>query len=432
MRKKMKLLALLISLLMVFAFVGCEAEDPADSADGGEENGSAEEQGEEQAESDVHEIYTIEDSYALSGVTNPDIASRDHIYKALDTVEDAEMPIHVGFDINTLGNPFFVYLHDAMEDYAEEFGYEITITINEFNSTTQSANIESLITQDVDVLIVDPNETHAAGVDVARAVEAGIPVIGVGVAMEADVPHITTIQANSYLNGFENGQHLAEQYDPEEEIEGFVIHGGMGHPVSEGRGNGMLSGLVYGRMMQMDSNTVKEDAMLRGYELWLDVRNNGTASDEELGIHIVGSGNGSWTDEGGLSIGEDLLSANPEVDFVLASNDFMSMGFMRAAESIGLEDVNIIAPADGSQEAMELIKEGRLLSTGYNSPAYLALKTMELVQMIFEEGFDASNMRRDTNLPAIAIHEGNVDEFYDPDYPFAKPTAEFEFETLDD
>lgn len=424
MKKKLSIIAILMSLLLVLMLSGCGGSTGADdsSTDSGSTDGG---------NSDVHEIYTIDDPLALSGVTNPVIPSRADIYKALDKVAETEKPIKIGFDITTLGNPFFVLLADSMEAYAEENGYEITVTVNENNSTTQSSNIESLVAQGVDVLIVDPNDVYAAAVDVERAVAAGVVVIGTGVAFPQDVPAVTTVLANSYENGFEAGKDLANQYEPDQEISGFIIYGGMGHPVSESRGNGMLAGLIYGRMLQSDAGAVREDAMLTAYNMWLDIRSSGVAADSELGIDIIATGNGGWTDEGGLTIGEDLLSANPDIDFAMCANDFMGMGFLRAVEARNIEDVTITSCADGSKEAMELVMEGKLQSTGYNSADFLAMKVIELIELIFDEGFDANNMRADTSLPAICINKDNVDQYYDPDLPFVK-AADFEFTTLDD
>jgi ribose transport system substrate-binding protein len=438
-KTKCIIIAILILALITTFFVGCgakkETEAPKEEqkpAVSQPEQPAAETPESSPAESSAgnadHEIYTIDDSNALSGIIRPVIESRRSINKGLP-VEQKDKVV-IGWDLATLGNPWFVTVEQAAKERAKEYGYDLKVLVSDFNPTKQSSDIEAFVSQKVDVIVIDSVDIHAAAADAKRAVDAGIPVIGVGVAFDPSAPVITTVLSNSYLNGFECGVYAAEQLKGQN-IKSILITGGMGHPVSESRGNGLVSGIVYGRMKESGKEISKEDAMLRGYNLWLEVRNNGKFKDEELNFELVGSGSGEWTDEGGLKIAEDLLTANPDVNLVLAANDFMGMGALRVIEQRKLSDILIACAADGSKEAMELIKEGKLLCTGYNCGTLVGAKVIDLIHKIFEEGYDADNMPIDSNLPAICINKDNVDKYYDPSQPFVKP-VEHEFKTIDE
>ena len=160
----------------------------------------------------------------------------------------------------------------------------------------------------------------------------------------------------------------------------------------------------------------------------------GKTTVKEINMTIGGYGEGEWTDEGGMRAMEDLLTANPDVQLVLAENDWMAMGAIRAIEAAGYtagEDVLLISAADGSQEAMDQVKAGKLLCTGYNPPDMLGKCSIDLIHMIFEEGYDASNMPAATSLDAFAITKDNVDQFYDSPTGYVK-AYDIVWKTIDD
>jgi len=63
-----------------------------------------------------------------------------------------------------------------------------------------------------------------------------------------------------------------------------------------------------------------------------------------------------------LQVMENLMQAHPQIDGVLAANDAMAVGALEALEGAGRKA--LVVGINGSKEAIELIKSGKLLASG--------------------------------------------------------------------
>jgi len=95
------------------------------------------------------------------------------------------------------------------------------------------------------------------------------------------------------------------------------------------------------------------------------------------------------------------------------------------------KDIKVVCAAEGLKAAMDAIKDGRLMATGYNSPLLNGTTIVELIHDMFEEGRDVNNLVANAFTPAYIITPENVDEFYDPNLDVAKPMP-FEVPTVDE
>lgn len=62
---------------------------------------------------------------------------------------------------------------------------------------------------------------------------------------------------------------------------------------------------------------------------------------------------------------EDILVAHPDVNVLLAENDAMALGAMRAINEAGKTDAITIVAIDGQKEAYKLIQDGKMGSTAW-------------------------------------------------------------------
>lgn len=85
----------------------------------------------------------------------------------------------IGFVVSTQTNPFFVTLKQGAEDKAEELGVELIVLDSQDDPSKELANMEDLITKNVDLIIVNPTDSDAIVNSIIAANEAGIPVITV-------------------------------------------------------------------------------------------------------------------------------------------------------------------------------------------------------------------------------------------------------------
>lgn len=343
-----RILAVMLSAGLIFAMAGCGggAKDSADSSGKTEEQtsqaeetkagetkaGETEDAGEENdsTESGLHEVYTLKERNAMSGLTSPDMEDRSGIEKALPTEEKDGLKI--GLSMGQMGSDFFTAMVDSAQEACDSYGYELVILNADSNISTQSADVESLITMGVDAIILNPMDVTASAADVQNAVDAGIPVIGVGVDYPSDVPVVTSILANNYFGGWYTGLYVGEYFEGKH-LTSAALLGMMGHTIDESRINGMIAGIIYTRAQQngepFDS---QEDAYLEANEMFNELRDKGSMHSEKWDFDIVAQGEGLWTIEGGLSAAEDIIAGNPDLNLFLSSTDSMGQGAVTAIE----------------------------------------------------------------------------------------------------
>jgi len=364
-----------------------------------------------------HEIYKLLPNSALSGVIDPDMADRSTVAKALPTTpRDKSKKLVIGWTEITLGNPWFVSVVDTAKAKAKEYGYELDVQVADGDPAKTSAQIDAFIAKKVDVIVLDPTDLAAAAADAQRAVDAGIPVIALGTVPD-ESPIVTTVLFNPYGNGFEAGRFVAQHYGADKAITAAAILGTVGNSTSESRVNGMITGIIFERSEQLGLGLSKEDAMLMGFNKFQDLKKSGSFDYREAKFGVVSMGVGYWTEEGGLDAAEDILTAHSsKLDIILAENDFMGMGALRAIENQGLKDkIAVASAADGFRTVLDLVESGDFLVTGLGSGSHTGEGVMILINQIFDNGFDAINLPLGSYYPSQIVNKQNVKEFIDPD-----------------
>ena len=367
-----------------------------------------------QDDADKPEIYRLMPDTALSGLVDPYMPDRTDIEKAWPKEPADPNDIKVGWTEITMGNPFFVELIKGAERAAADTNLSLDVQVADGDLQRQCAHIDTFITQGMDVIVVDPTDTLGVASCINRAVDAGIPVVAIGTVPSDRARVLTTITPNPYENGFGAGEYIAQDAgtDP---ITGALIIGVVGNSTSESRLNGMVSGIVWQRVQDLGLDMTREDAMLRGYELFQQAKQGGTFNDEELGFQVVTMAEGNWTEEGGLAAAEDILTAHgSRLTHIIADNDWMGIGSLRALRNTGTEGVKVATSADGARLALEEIKKGNLLVTGTFSGEQMGVSTVAFLDQIFNEGLEAQNLPLGSYFPAYAITPENVDDFIDP------------------
>lgn len=434
-----KVLCFILALVMLLSLAACskpadstptDTNTPSDNTP--DDTGTPDDAGTPDA-SGYHAIFSVNDLDAVNGMLMPsDVESRAGIDKALPS--ESKSGLKIGFCQATLSNPYFVAIQEAAQAACDEYGYEVIFMNAETDGEQMIANCEAFLAQGVDAIVLDPCDVKAANSVVAQCVAQGVPVVGIGGALDPSCATLTSILANNYLNGWEAGIVAGEYFKDDDEIKAVSIIGLPGFANSKSRINGQIAGMVYTIMNARGEEVSVNDARLIAYNYAVDLFTSGKTVVEEINMTIGGYGQGEWTDEGGMKAMEDLLTANPDVELCLAENDWMAMGAIKAVEAAGKvagEDVIFIAAADGAKEAMDMVKSGKLLCTGYNPPDMLGKCSIDLIHMIFEEGYDASNMPAATSLDSFAITKDNVDDFYDSPTGYVK-AYDIVWKTIDD
>ena len=295
--------------------------------------------------------------------------------------------IKVGVSMYTLGAPYFYAQVNAAKNKAAEYGMQFISTEARDDMVKQLADVEDMLTQGIDLLILNPKDPQGIIPATKAATKAGVPVIVIDSSIDPAADFVTTVQSNNLANGELIGEWLVKKMKGEY-IKMGLLSGVQGNPVGKERRQGVFRGII--------------EQQLR--------------SRASMGFEIVTQGWGNWSHEGGLKAMEDMIVAHPEMNVMLAENDSMALGAMEAIKEAGRgDDILVLACADGQKEALELIKKGEYGATGMNNPVLIAETAIEIGLKVLA---GETNFPKKTYTIAVCISKENVDKYYDPEAVF--------------
>ena len=257
----------------------------------------------------------------------------------------AKDQITIGLSMNTLNNPFFVTVVEGARAKAKELGVKLIVTDAQNDPGKEITNIENLIMQRVDVLILDPSDSDAIVPSVEAANDAGIPVV--------------TIDRKS--NGGDVITHIGFDAIKSGKIAGTFIANALG-------GKGKVVELV-GIM----GTSVAQDRS-KGFNQIMA---------ENPGITIVAKQTANFDRGQAMSVMEDILQAQSEIDGIYAANDEMAMGALAAIEAAGRLDEIVLIGCDAIDPAMDAIRSGKMEATIAEPPFFLGKAAIETAMGVF-------------------------------------------------
>lgn len=248
----------------------------------------------------------------------------------------------IGLSISTLNNPFFVTLKEGAEAKAQELGIEITTVDAQDDPAKQTSDIEDLITQGIDVLLVNPTDSAAIVTAIESANEAGIPVITVDRSAEGGevVAHIASDNA---AGGVMAGEFIIEQLGGSGKV--VELEGIPGSSAANERGEGFNQ-----------------------------------AVDAADGVEVVAKQTANFNRAEGLTVMENIIQSTPEFDAVFAHNDEMALGAVQALEAAG-KDV-IVVGFDATDDARTAVEEGKMAATVAQKPDLIGSLAVETASKV--------------------------------------------------
>ncbi len=129
-------------------------------------------------------------------------------------------------------------------------------------------------------------------------------------------------------------------------------------------------------------------------------------------VKLAGELPGKWNREDSEKAMEDLITRYKDIIGVVAQNDDVADGCISALRAGGLkpgENV-FLSGADGTTKGAEMIKQGRLLATSANVPAYMgALLTTRLYDVM--HGWRPRAAERLMSWRSVTMTKSNVDAY---------------------
>jgi len=229
------------------------------------------------------------------------------------------------------GNPFWAAVEKGAMEAGEELGVNVAVLSppSESDVAAQISQMEDQIAKGVSAIVIAVTDPAALSPVLEQAVEEGIPVLFIDTMGQAE-------GALTYI-GTDNkeGARLASEYicdNVEEGSDVAILQGIITQSTGQQRAEGSKAGL------------------------------------EDCGLNVVAEQPGNWDRAEGQSVMENILTGNPGLKAVFASNDNMGLGAIEALKSADmLEDVMVVG-FDANPDAAESVLAGEMSATVAQNP----------------------------------------------------------------
>ncbi|KRF09780.1 ribose ABC transporter substrate-binding protein RbsB [Paenibacillus sp. Soil787] len=244
----------------------------------------------------------------------------------------------IGLSVSTLNNPFFVTLKDGADKAAKEAGATLVVVDAQNDTAKQISGIEDLIQKKVSVILINPTDSDAIVTAVQSANKANIPVITVDRAANGGTV-VTHIASDNVKGGKMAGDFILKTLGDKGNL--VELQGIAGTSAARDRGKGF------------------HDAV-----------------DGKAGVKVIASQPADFDRAKGLSVMENILQGNKDIQAVFAHNDEMALGALQAIQSSG-KNIAVVG-FDATDDAVKAVNDGKLAATVAQKPASIgdtAVKT---------------------------------------------------------
>jgi erythritol transport system substrate-binding protein len=269
-------------------------------------------------------------------------------------------------------NPFFKAEADAAKAEAESLGYETSVASHDDDPNKQSELIDAAINSDAQAIILDNAGADASIGPIQKAVDAGVPVF----LIDREINETGIATAQIVANNAQGAAAVAEE---------FVA------ALPEG-----------GKYIEL---TGKESDTNAG------VRSEAFASVISQYPNLVPAAKetANWSQDEAFTKVETLLQRDPDIQGIIAGNDTMALGAVAAVEAAGLLDSIKIAGFDGSPDAVQAIKDGKLVATGLQPAVQIAELAVQQADKFITDGETGEDEKQ--SIDCIVINAANAEQY---------------------
>ena len=234
----------------------------------------------------------------------------------------------LGFLPPAMTSPFYAACIQGATPVATALGYELVVMApeSEDDYATQTSMMEDMIQQGVKGIAVCGINLEALKPAIAKANEAGIPVVMFNTITELEG---VDVYAYSGYNQYNGGGKIADW-------------------VNAQTGGNAVAAIIEG--LPSDFTTQRMGGFV-----------DKCASDYPE-ITVVATQPGDWVREKGMNAAMDMIQAHPEISVIYGLSDEMTLGAVQACKQLNRTDI-ICVGLDGNPNAFESVKAGELTAT---------------------------------------------------------------------
>ncbi|MFI1371418.1 substrate-binding domain-containing protein [Streptomyces longwoodensis] len=275
----------------------------------------------------------------------------------------------VGLSLSTLNNPFFVQIRSGAQAEAKKRGVDLTVTDAQNDASQQANQLQNFTSSGLGAIIVNPVDSDAAGPSVRAADKAEIPVIAVDRGVnKADVNAL--VASDNVAGGELAARTVAEKLGGNGRI--VILQGQAGTSAARERAEGFAKGL-------------------KAYP----------------GIQVVAQQPADFDRTKGLDVMSNLLQAHPDVQGVIAANDEMALGAIKALGARAGKSVQVVG-FDGTPDGLKAVEQGTLYASVAQQPSQLGRIAVDNAL----RALDGKDVPATVKVPVKVVTKENVAGFH--------------------
>ncbi|MBK6009623.1 sugar ABC transporter substrate-binding protein [Streptomyces sp. MBT53] len=273
--------------------------------------------------------------------------------------------VTLGF-VNGGDTEFHSCLQKAVEQTAKTENAKVFTANSHQNSTTELSNIEDMTSRSVSALIVQTVNVDALKGDIAKAKAANIPI------------YLTSV-ATSDVN----------------DILGAAV-------------------VDLGKLGALDAGWIAQDAGGKSVQVGVIAGAPGAASDLMVGgftkalpstAKVVTNQPGMFNPVKAQDVAENMIQAHPDLQYAFVASEDMALAARKAFDAAGKKDVKIVT-ANGTDEGLAAVKDGRLSATVANSATSIGQTAVEnAVGLLAKKKVD-----KIANIPLLLVTKDNLNK----------------------
>ena len=239
------------------------------------------------------------------------------------------------------GNPFWAAVQRGAEEKAKELGVEVVVLAppTESDVAAQIAQIEDQLAKGIKGLVLAPTDPNALAPVVDEAIASKVPVVFVDT--KGSNAGVTYIGTDNEVGAALAAKHICDNVPAGSEV--ALITGIVTQSTGKARADGGRSGLT------------------------------------ACGMNIVAEQTGEWDRAKGLAVMENVITGNPNIKAVFASNDNMALGATEALKNAGMLDKVMVVGFDANPDAAASILAGEMTASVAQNPANMGALGVESI-----------------------------------------------------
>ncbi|MFT5874907.1 MAG: inositol transport system substrate-binding protein [Clostridium sp.] len=277
----------------------------------------------------------------------------------------------IGVAIADFSDQFQVYVMNGMKETAAKYPDVKVIYVDaKYDGQKQISEVENLITQQVDAIVIFAVDDNTAIVAAKKINEAKIPLIAVNRALPDPSLAVSFIGSENITSGEIEMTELAKQLN--------------------GKGNIVILNGTMGTSPQRDRHTGYTN-ILKNFP----------------DIKIIAENTADWARDKGMKITEDWLQTGKKIDAVLAENDEMAIGALKAVIDGGFKGKIKVCGIDATPEALDYVKKGELAFTVFQDALGQGQGSIDTAYKVIMK----EKVEENIEIPYQLVTKDNVDKF---------------------